>query len=136
MPLIFLTSLLPVGNKLIGVPLFYATIIAASFYFGYLRIYSGSVWPSTIAHAVHNVAWGPMSLLTVTAYPVLVNYYLVGDFGILIAVGAAVAAVLVGRLVHPSTDEAQSGGHQALRSTTTTASADTRGLNVRNGGAR
>jgi uncharacterized protein len=120
MPLIFLTSLLPVGNKLIAVPLFYATIIAASFYFGYLRIYSGSVWPSTIAHAVHNVAWGPMSMLTVTAYPVLVNYYLVGDFGILIAVGAAVAAVLVGRLVHPSTDEAQPGGHQAPRSTTTT----------------
>ena len=136
MPLIFLTSFLPVGNKLIAIPLFYATIIAASFYFGYLRIYSGSVWPPTIAHAVHNVAWGPMSMLTVTAYPVLVNYYLVGDFGILIAIGAAVAAVLVGRLVHPSTDEAQPGGHQALRSTTSTASADAHGLNVRNGGAR
>jgi hypothetical protein len=38
MPLIFLTALLPVGNKLIAVPLFYATIIAASFYYGYLRI--------------------------------------------------------------------------------------------------
>ena len=99
MPLIFLTSLLPVGNKLIGIPLFYATIIAASFYFGYLRIYSGSIWPSTIAHAVHNVAWGLMSMLTVTAYPVLVNYYLVGDFGILIAVGATVAAVLVSRMM-------------------------------------
>ena len=125
MPLIFLTSFLPVGNKLIAIPLFYTTVIAASFYYGYLRIYSGSVWPSTIAHTVHNAAWGPMSLLTVTAYPVLVNNYLVGDFGILIAVGAAVAAVLVGRLVHPSTDEAQPGG-QAQRSTTT----------VRNGGAR
>jgi membrane protease YdiL (CAAX protease family) len=45
MPLIFLTSFLPVGNKLIAIPLFYATIIAASFYFGYLRIYSGSVAP-------------------------------------------------------------------------------------------
>jgi len=136
MPLIFLTPLLPVGNKLIAVPLFYATIIAASFYFGYLRIYSGSVWPSTIAHAVHNVAWGPMSMLTVTAYPVLVNYYLVGDFGILIAIGAAVAAVLVGRLVHPSTDEAQPGGPPGAGSTTTPASADARGLNVRKGGAR
>ena len=111
MPLIFLTSFLPVGNKLIGVPLFYTTVIAASFYYGYLRIYSGSIWPVTIAHTVHNVAWGPMSLLTVTAYPVLVNTYLVGDFGILIAVGAAVAALLVGRLVHPSADEAQPSGH-------------------------
>jgi uncharacterized protein len=138
MPLIFLTSFLPVGNKLIAVPLFYATIIAASFYYGYLRIYSGSVWPSTIAHTVHNAAWGPMSLLTVTAYPVLVNYYLVGDFGILIAVGAAVAAVLVGRLVHPSTDEAQPGGHPAAlnHDLRHDGPADARGLNVRNGGAR
>jgi hypothetical protein len=38
MPLIFPTALLPVGNKLIAVPLFYPTIIAASFYYGYLRI--------------------------------------------------------------------------------------------------
>ena len=79
-----------------------------------------------------------MSLLTVTAYPVLVNYYLVGDFGILIAVGAAVAAVLVGRLVHPSTDEAQPGGHPAAlnHGLRHDGPADARGLNVRNGGAR
>ena len=58
MPLILLTAVFPVGNKLISLPLFYGTIVAASFFYGYLRIYTGSVWPASIAHAVHNAAWG------------------------------------------------------------------------------
>ena len=36
-----------------------------------------------------NAAWGPMAMLTVTAYPVLVNNYLVGDFGIPASPGRA-----------------------------------------------
>src|SRR5215213_1705650 len=51
MPLILLTPIFPVGNKLISLPLFYATIVAASFIFGYLRLYTGSVWPASLAHA-------------------------------------------------------------------------------------
>jgi hypothetical protein len=97
MPLLFLTSILPMGNKLISVPLFYATIVAASFFYGYLRIYSDSLWPASIAHAVHNSIWGPLAAMTVTSSPVLVNIYLLGDFGILIALGAAVGAVLISR---------------------------------------
>ena len=58
MPLIFLTSLIPLGNKVISVPLFYAAVVAASFFYGYLRIASGSLWPASIAHAAHNSAWG------------------------------------------------------------------------------
>ena len=38
MPLLFLTSLIPVGNKVVGVPLFYAAVVAGSFFYGYLRI--------------------------------------------------------------------------------------------------
>ena len=56
MPLILLTAVFPVGNKLISLPLFYGTVVAASFVYGYLRIYTGSVWPASIAHAVHNAA--------------------------------------------------------------------------------
>jgi membrane protease YdiL (CAAX protease family) len=44
MPLILLTPFFPVGNKLISLPLFYATVVAASFVYGYLRLYTGSVW--------------------------------------------------------------------------------------------
>ena len=97
MPLIFLTPVFPIGNALISVPLFYATVVAASFVYGYLRIYTGSVWPASLAHAVHNAAWGALGAFTVTSYPVLVNKYLVGDFGVLILVGAVIGAVWLNR---------------------------------------
>jgi membrane protease YdiL (CAAX protease family) len=58
MPLIYLTALLPIGKPVIGVPLFYAAVVAGSFFYGYLRLASGSLWPSSIAHATHNSAWG------------------------------------------------------------------------------
>jgi uncharacterized protein len=99
MPLILLTAVFPVGNKLISLPLFYGTFVAASFFYGYLRIYTGSVWPASIAHAVHNAAWGALGAFTATSYPVLVSRYLVGDYGILIFVGAVIGAVVVGRLL-------------------------------------
>src|ERR671916_2099230 len=52
----FVAKLFPVGNVLLFLPLFYGTIVAASFFFGYMRIYTGSIWPASIAHAVHNAA--------------------------------------------------------------------------------
>src|SRR4028118_916283 len=97
MPLILLTSVFPVGNKLISVPLFYGTVVAASFVYGYLRLYTGGVWPASLAHAVHNAAWGILGAFTVTSYPVIVNKYLVGDYGVLILVGAAIGAVWINR---------------------------------------
>jgi hypothetical protein len=48
---------------------------------------------------MHNSAWGLMIAFTATSYPVLVNSYLLGDSGILITVGAAAGAVLVGRMM-------------------------------------
>jgi uncharacterized protein len=110
MPLILLTTVFPVGNKLISLPLFYATVVAASFFYGYLRLYTGSVWPASIGHAVHNSAWGALGAFTATSYPVLVNKYLVGDYGLLILVGAVIGAVLVGRMLRSSMDEAQEAG--------------------------
>ena len=107
MPLIFLTSLIPVGNKVIGVPMFYAAVVAGSFFYGYLRIVSGSLWPASIAHAVHNSAWGLMVALTATSSPVLVNSYLLGDSGIVITVGAALGAVLVSRMMPRGDDKAR-----------------------------
>lgn len=97
MPLILLTPVFPVGNKLISLPLFVGTVVAASFVYGYLRLYTGSVWPASIAHSVHNAAWGVLGALTATSSPVIVNKYLVGDYGILILVGAVLGAIWVGR---------------------------------------
>jgi membrane protease YdiL (CAAX protease family) len=110
MPLIFLTPVFPIGNALISVPLFYATVVAASFVYGYLRLYTGSVWPASLAHGVHNAAWGALGAFTVTSYPVLVNKYLVGDFGLLILVGAVVGAIWLNRrLMKSAPDEPRPG---------------------------
>jgi CAAX protease family protein len=97
MPLILLTPVFPVGNKVISLPLFYGTVVAASFVYGYLRLYTGSVWPASLAHAVHNAAWGALGAFTATSYPVIVNKYLVGDYGILILVGAVIGAIWLSR---------------------------------------
>jgi len=103
----FVAKLFPVGNVLLFLPLFYGTIVAASFFFGYLRIYTGSIWPASIAHAVHNTAWSTLGAFTVTASPVLVNLYLVGDYGILILVGVVIGAIWVGHFLRSGMDEAQ-----------------------------
>jgi uncharacterized protein len=99
LPLFYLTSLFPTGNALIFVPLVVGTIVAASFLFGYFRIYTGSVWPGAIAHAVHNSLVDTLAVLTATSSPVLVNLYLVGDNGILIVVSTALGAMWVGYLL-------------------------------------
>ena len=99
LPLFYLTSLFPTGNALIFIPLVVGTIVAASFLFGYLRIYTGSVWPCSIAHTVHNSLVDTLVAFTATSSPVLVNLYLVGDNGILILVSTALGAVWVGNIL-------------------------------------
>jgi len=111
MPLFFLAPAIGLlkGNLLLFFPLFYGTVVAASFLYGYLRIYTGSIWPASIAHSVHNAAWLIMGAFTLPASPVLVNVYLVGDFGILILIGAVIGAIWVGHRFKSGMDEAQSG---------------------------
>ncbi len=112
MPLIFLTPIFPPGNLLLFFPLFYGTVVAASFFYGYLRIYTGSVWPASIGHSVHNVAWGTLGAFTVTSSPELVHLYLAGDFGILILVGTVIGAIWVRYLLRSGMDEAQQSGEE------------------------
>jgi membrane protease YdiL (CAAX protease family) len=127
MPLIFLTPLYhTAGNRLIVVSLFVGTIVAASFVFGYLRIYTGSVWPASIAHAVHNAAWGTLAAFTVTSYPVMVNEYLAGDNGILILMTTALGAVLIGYILRSGMNKAQSGGEASEVTATPAATAASR----------
>ena len=98
LPLILLTPLYhPDGNLLIILPLFVGTIVAAGFVYGDLRLATGSIWPASIAHGVHNAAWGALSALTVTTSPVLVNEYLAGDTGLFILLGTILAAFLLRR---------------------------------------
>jgi len=113
MPLIFLAPAqvdFPTGNLLLFFPLFYGTFVAASFFFGYMRIYTGSIWPASIAHAVHNAVWNVVGAFTlITVSPVLVNVYLVGDFGLLILIGTAIGAIWFGHRFKSAMDQAQAG---------------------------
>jgi membrane protease YdiL (CAAX protease family) len=113
MPLIFLAPTqvnFPTGNLLLFFPLFCGTFVAASFFFGSMRIYTGSIWPASIAHAVHNAAWNVLGALTlITVSPVLVDVYLVGDFGLLILIGTVIGAIWFGHRFKSGMDQAQSG---------------------------
>jgi uncharacterized protein len=113
LPLIFLAPAqvdFPTGNLLLFFPLFYGTFVAASFFFGYLRIYTGSIWPASIAHAVHNAVWNVVGAFTlITVSPVLVDVYLVGDFGLLILIGTVFGAIWFGHRFKSGMDQAQSG---------------------------
>jgi uncharacterized protein len=100
LPLLLLTSLYHSdGHVALTVPLLIATLVAASFAFGYLRVASGSVWPSTVAHAVHNAAWALLGTFTITDHDVVVEEYLAGDNGILILGTTILAAWLIRRRV-------------------------------------
>ena len=104
LPLILLTSLYHAdGHRLIILPLFVATIVAAGFVYGDLRIATGSIWPASIAHGVHNASWGALAALTVNSSPVLVNEYLAGDTGVFILITTIVAAFWLRRWLrqHP-----------------------------------
>jgi uncharacterized protein len=122
MPLIFLAPAqanFPTGNLLLFFPLFYGTVVAASFFFGYLRIYTGSTWPASIAHAVHNAVWSSVGAFTLIAVsPLLVNVYLVGDFGLLILIGTVIGAVGVGYYLRSGMNKAQSDGDAEVPSVT------------------
>src|SRR5215211_2901940 len=111
MPLIFLAPAqvnFPTGNLLLFFPLFYGTVVAASFFYGYMRIYTGSIWPASIAHAVHNAVWNVVGAFTlITVSPVLVEVYLVGDFGLLILIGTAIGAMWFGHRYKSAMDQAQ-----------------------------
>ena len=94
-PLILLTTLYHAdGNLLVVMPLFFATVVAASFVFGYLRLASGSVWPATLAHATHNASWALLGAFTATSHDVAVEEYLAGDNGLLILI-ATIASIPV-----------------------------------------
>jgi hypothetical protein len=73
-----------------------------------LRIYTGSIWPASIAHAVHNAVWSGVGAFTIiTASPLLVNVYLVGDFGLLILIGTVIGAIGVGYYLRSGMNKAQ-----------------------------
>lgn len=73
------------GNPLLVVPLFLVTLTLAGVFYGFLRLWTGSVWPVAIAHAAANMAWELMTEMTETKSPLVLEY--VGGESGLIMIG-------------------------------------------------
>jgi len=75
-----------IGNPLLVVPLFLVTVTLAGVFFGFIRIWTGSVWAVAIAHAAANTAWEITTEMTETKSP-LVLEYVGGESGLIMIVG-------------------------------------------------
>jgi uncharacterized protein len=80
------------GNPFLVVPLFLATLTLAGVFYGFLRIWTGSVWPVAIAHAAANNAWEIMTELTKTKSP-LVLEYIGGESGLIMIAGLVIVNI-------------------------------------------
>ena len=84
------------GNPLLIVPLFLVTLTLAGVFFGFLRVWTGSVWVVAIAHAAVNTAWEIMTEMTQTKSP-LVLEYVGGESGVIMIGGLLVFSFFIVR---------------------------------------
>jgi membrane protease YdiL (CAAX protease family) len=84
------------GNPLLVVPLFLVTLTLAGVFYGFLRLWTGSVWPVAVAHAVVNMVWEIMTEMTQTK-SALVLEYVGGESGVIMIVGLVVFSFYIVR---------------------------------------
>ena len=95
LPLMLLTPYYHAGGNLMAVvPLFLTTLTLAGVFFGYLRIWTGSVWPVAIAHAVYNFVWNLGSEFVQPGSPDTMEY-IGGESGVLVIAGLIAAALYI-----------------------------------------
>ena len=70
------------GDRLMVMMLFLATLTVAGVLYGYLRLTTGSVWPAVLAHGAANVYRTTLAVLFVGASPITLEY-LAGESGVL-----------------------------------------------------
>jgi CAAX protease family protein len=73
-----------------------ATLTLAGVFYGYLRVWTQSVWPVAIAHAVFNSAWGILGDFTLAHSPDQFEY-VGGESGVLVIAGLSVAGLVLAR---------------------------------------
>ncbi len=99
LPLMLMTSYYHAdGNPMIVVPLFLVTLTLAGAFFGFLRLWTGSVWPVAITHGVFNLVWGLGSEVIKAERPETMEY-IGGESGALIIIALIVTSfVLIPRI--------------------------------------
>ena len=86
------------GSRLVVVPMFLATLTLAGVLYGWLRLWSGSVWPVALAHGAVNSAWEFSDSIVQTRTP-LVMEYVGGESGGLTILGLVILDVVLVRSV-------------------------------------
>jgi membrane protease YdiL (CAAX protease family) len=86
------------GNPWLVAPLFLITLTLAGVVYGFLRLWTGSIWPVAIAHAAANNAWEVMNSVTQTKSP-LVQEYVGGESGLIMIAGLAIFAIALIRIM-------------------------------------
>ncbi len=82
------------GNPLIVAPLFLVTLTLAGVFYGFLRIWTGSIWPVAIAHAAANTAWNLSGKVAVTQ-SVMVQEYIGGESGVIMIGGLLIFGYVI-----------------------------------------
>jgi membrane protease YdiL (CAAX protease family) len=98
LPLMLLTDFYHVGDMRIVAPLFLITLTLAGVFYGFLRLWTGSVWPVAVAHAAANTAWAAVGALSVPRSP-LASEYVGGESGLIVIAGLALVAVPILRFM-------------------------------------
>ena len=96
LPLLLTTDLYhSTGNPFFVAPLFLITLTLAGIPYGFLRLWTGSVWPVAVTHSAVNITWGLMTDMTQTK-SVMALEYIGGESGlVMITALLIVGAVLV-----------------------------------------
>jgi membrane protease YdiL (CAAX protease family) len=98
-PLMLLTPIYPIlGSWLIVGPIILATLTGAGVFYGYLRLNSNSIWPSTVAHGMINACFKTFGLITVTSSPLVLEYLAGERSALMMIVTGLAAAWMISRL--------------------------------------
>jgi len=90
-------------NHLLSAGMFVLSIVGAGVLIGWLRLYSGSVWPAVLAHGSWNVViQGVFDQSTSGAEPGGAAAFWIGESGVLVIAVLLLSAILVTRLARVS----------------------------------
>jgi membrane protease YdiL (CAAX protease family) len=86
------------GNPWIVAPLFLITLTLAGVFYGFLRVWTGSVWPVALAHSAVNMAWALSSEVSATQSPAVLEY-IGGESGLVMICGLLIADLILIRVM-------------------------------------
>ncbi len=82
------------GNRWIVAPQFLITLTLAGVFYGFLHIWTGSVWPVAVAYAVANMAWEIATEVSQTKSGMVLEY-VSGESGLIMICGLLVIDVVL-----------------------------------------